>query len=737
MRKKIKVYNYLNNRKVYLSVKNVMVITAVRMLDLLVEDSIDVEEGTIHSESLSDMDYLRLKMVPAGKEGCHQQEAMEDENQDASGAKEGETGSEDCDDGDTVEMNLDDGLSSENLVNRASYTVKMRGLPFEAGEEDIHTFFYPLKVAAVRMLYDPQDRPLGYAFVDFTSESDMKDALRRNRDCMGSRYIELFRDEGKKKEEYVERKKTALKPWEVKAMSEMDKVDPVSESGRLFLRNLPYTITEDELTKKFEPFGPLTEVTLPLDKNTNRPIGLGFVTYMLPEHAVKAYHELDGKILQGRLLHILPAKEKKIEDEEAKEKSSYKKKKQKNTKKEASSDHNWNTLFLGANAVADAMAKRYQMEKSNVLDAETSQSLAVRMALGETQLVTETREFLEEHGVQLELFQQQGVQRSKTIILVKNLPYGTLAQELYHLFSQFGPLGQVILPPAGFSALVEFLDPGNARAAFTKLAYSKFKHLPLYLEWAPVGVIASKPQPVASEYHEIVPSDDTSSCTVFVKNLNFETDDVSLREHFSKLGSVKSVSVARKVSAKDPNKLLSNGYGFVEFSDHRLAARAVRDLHLSELDGHKLELKMARKSTSLQTQTEKNGEHKSAKIIVRNVPFEASKKEVKQLFSTFGTLKVVRFPKKLTGQGEHRGFGFVEYVTKEDAQRAFESLGRSTHLYGRRLVLEWAKEEESVDDVRRRTAKHFRGDDTETGEGPVPKKHRGLQLLAALKNLSE
>lgn len=33
--------------------------------------------------------------------------------------------------------------------------------------------------------------------------------------------------------------------------------------------------------------------------------------------------------------------------------------------------------------------------------------------------------------------------------------------------------------------IVEFLEPSEARNAFVKLAYTKFKHLPLYLEWAP------------------------------------------------------------------------------------------------------------------------------------------------------------------------------------------------------------------------------------------------------------
>lgn len=48
----------------------------------------------------------------------------------------------------------------------------------------------------------------------------------------------------------------------------------------------------------------------------------------------------------------------------------------------------------------------------------------------------------------------------------------------------------------------------------------------------------------------------------------------------------------------------------------------------------------------------------------------------------------------------------MDFFTKEDAKRAFEALAGSVHLYGRRLVLEWA-EEDGVDDIRKRTASHF------------------------------
>ena len=44
--------------------------------------------------------------------------------------------------------------------------------------------------------------------------------------------------------------------------------------------------------------GPLTEVTLPIDSLTKKLKGFAFITYMIPEHAVRAYAELDGKIFQ-------------------------------------------------------------------------------------------------------------------------------------------------------------------------------------------------------------------------------------------------------------------------------------------------------------------------------------------------------------------------------------------------------------------------------------------------------
>jgi multiple RNA-binding domain-containing protein 1 len=708
------------------------------------EDESITDTDVVMSAATSDMDYLRSKMV---KVRTNDTVASSDED---STDHEDDSESEDQRDVSSKSAHkTKQGAEEGRSLAQTPYTVKMLGLPFTVKQKNIEEFFHPLKVVSARFTTDNQGRPSGRAYMDFESEKDLKEALKRHRDCIGHRYIELFRDDGANvpggKQRSKRGKGEGEKPWE--RSSKEAEPESIAESGRLFIRNLSFLTTEEQLAELFGKFGPLTESTIPLDKTTGKPTGLGFITYMLPEHAVKAYEALDGQIFQGRLMHILPAKARHTgwgEGGEDKDKagSSYKKTKEKKNKEEAGKGHNWNTLFLGANAVADAIADRYAADKSEIFNPEGGDTTAaVRMALGETQLVAETREFMEAHGVNLEVFEKAQLKRSKNVVLVKNLPFGTTEAELHQLFQPFGPIGRLILPPGGISALVEFTEALNARAAFKKLVYTSFKHLPLYLEWAPIGALKERQQKqpsekaVESKEETVASSDPGEQCTVFVKNLNFSTTEDALSDLFSKIGRIKSASIARKRTMKDPSKPLSMGFGFVEFERQRNAQKAIKRLQNSELDGHKLELKLShRESHSFDGESDgrrktKLLEQKSAKILVRNIPFEASKREVKELFQTFGELKTVRLPKKFSSsQGEHRGFGFVEFTTKDSARRAFDSLKHSTHLYGRRLVLEWAEEGESVETIRKRTAEHFSNVST-----PQLKRRKDQQLLNVLE----
>jgi multiple RNA-binding domain-containing protein 1 len=90
------------------------------------------------------------------------------------------------------------------------------------------------------------------------------------------------------------------------------------------------------------------------------------------------------------------------------------------------------------------------------------------------------------------------------------------------------------------------------------------------------------------------------------------------------------------------------------------------------------------------------------KLLVKNLAFESSNKELRQLFGSFGQLKSVRMPRKF--DGGHRGFAFVEYTSHKDARAAMDELA-STHFYGRHLVVDWAKEAGGVEDSRLQSQK--------------------------------
>ncbi|XP_050579590.1 probable RNA-binding protein 19 isoform X2 [Bombus affinis] len=647
------------------------------------------------------------------------------------------------------EKNIEERIPSDKSKSKHGsiklFTVKLRGLAYNHKKKNIKQFFHPLKAKSIRI--SPKIK--GIAYVGFKTEQHLRKALQKNKSFLDGRQIFVMQYEAKEYNSDEAENKDDNVRWK-KQLEALRSEESIAESGRMFIRNLSYTITEDNIRQLFEKYGPLSEVNLPIDRITRKPKGFGTIAFLMAEHAVKAYSELDGSILDGRMLHVLPAKAKSDPMEELDKRLTYKQKKELKAKITAGSSHNWNTLFLGQNAVADTIAATYNTTKERVLeDGSKGLSAAVKLALGETQLVQDTKKFLEENGVCLDAFNQPPNKRSKTVILVKNLPAASPAQEIRQLFARHGELGRFVMPPSGITALVEFLEPSEARKAFTQLAYTKYKHLPLYLEWAPDNSFTTPPpagknkatevgtneknnikevDKQAEEFSESI--NDTNKAnkeesededepeqetTLFVKNINFTTTEEQLKTYFGKCGALHYVSIATKKDPKNPGAKLSMGYGFVRYKRKVDADRALKVLQMTVLEGKTLELKRSERTLTTDLKSAKKTAKVTAqtgtKILIRNVPFQATVEEVTELFKAFGELKAVRLPKKLVGVEKHRGFAFVEYYTKSEAKKAFKALCQSTHLYGRRLVLEWAQTEEGVEEVRKRTAKHFYQDE--------------------------
>ncbi len=75
-------------------------------------------------------------------------------------------------------------------------------------------------------------------------------------------------------------------------------------SAKLFVGNLSFNITENELQDAFAAHGTVVEANLMMDRATGRPRGFGFVTMSTPEEAQKAIQAMHGKEVSGRALTV-------------------------------------------------------------------------------------------------------------------------------------------------------------------------------------------------------------------------------------------------------------------------------------------------------------------------------------------------------------------------------------------------------------------------------------------------
>ncbi len=78
----------------------------------------------------------------------------------------------------------------------------------------------------------------------------------------------------------------------------------------IFVGNLPFSATEDELQKLFEPYGTIDRVAIITDRETGRSRGFGFVEMAADARAQDAINELDGAEMGGRNLRINEAQPK-------------------------------------------------------------------------------------------------------------------------------------------------------------------------------------------------------------------------------------------------------------------------------------------------------------------------------------------------------------------------------------------------------------------------------------------
>jgi RNA recognition motif-containing protein len=75
----------------------------------------------------------------------------------------------------------------------------------------------------------------------------------------------------------------------------------------IYVGQLPYSITEDDLRAMFKEFGEIESAKIIMDQNTTQSKGFGFVDMPNNSEADRAIKSLNGKLINGRNIKVNPA----------------------------------------------------------------------------------------------------------------------------------------------------------------------------------------------------------------------------------------------------------------------------------------------------------------------------------------------------------------------------------------------------------------------------------------------
>ncbi|KAI0403293.1 polyadenylate binding protein [Xylaria palmicola] len=200
---------------------------------------------------------------------------------------------------------------------------------------------------------------------------------------------------------------------------------------------------------------------------------------------------------------------------------------------------------------------------------------------------------------------------------------------------------------------------------------------------------------------------------VYVKNISADASDEAFRELFEKYGDVTSSSLARDNEGK------SRGFGFVNFTTHESAAKAVEELNAKDFFGQDLYVGRAQKKHEREEELrksyeaarqEKASKYQGVNLYIKNLDDEVDDDKLRQMFSEYGPItsaKVMRDSaaeaeedkegkdkenQKESGDeskeegdkekkgdkklGKSKGFGFVCFANPDDATKAVAEMNQ-------------------------------------------------------------
>lgn len=237
---------------------------------------------------------------------------------------------------------------------------------------------------------------------------------------------------------------------------------------------------------------------------------------------------------------------------------------------------------------------------------------------------------------------------------------------LFEIFNPVGPVSSIRVcrdsntrQSLGY-AYVNFHSAEDAERALDTLNFHSIKGNPCRIMWS----------------HRDPSIRKTSTANIFIKNLDKSIDNKELYDTFSQFGSILSSKVATDSAG------VSKGHAYVHYADEIAASKAIDEVNGKMIKDKKVYC--AKHERRQDRQGSEMGAKMFTNLYVKNIPEDWNQEKFQTVFTGFG--KITSCVLKVNEDNTHKGFGFVNYETHDDAVKAMEEgnkypLGDDKFLY--------------------------------------------------------
>eukprot|EP00605_Chrysophyceae_sp_TOSAG23-4_P003014 GSChrysophyteH1.ASY1.ANO1.3319.1 assembled CDS len=411
-------------------------------------------------------------------------------------------------------------------------------------------------------------------------------------------------------------------------------------SDQIFVRNLSYNTTDDDLMRAFEPFGPVKRATVSFNKETGSKRGFGFVAYSMAEDAKRAVEELNGTRINGRDIRLELAvkrgvivKEKPQEGSSGRsdaEKAWHEARKERANRSQTENAPEGEQRIVVPSGVRPGLILVLLGVPQNTKKSELHAAVKKVSRKGEVELVVEGH-YLEES---IRSLTQPVYRKRHCRLIIRNLSFQATLTNVVDKMGRYGPLVEVTVP--------------NKEGAESTKGKEKHKGFAFVTYLCADDAVAA-----------VTDGSDDDSSKLRICNRTVAVDYCQSKDRYLVVGTEevgeREDAEEREPAVKEEN-VGSSKRADIDYSDDS----STESSHSISEDGKTL----SDDETSVHdSSTKKNNSDDVSEgrtVFVRGLSLDAQQQDLKHAFKSFGPIEMAVLVKD-GATGEPRGSAFVKF----------------------------------------------------------------------------